>query len=66
VSCSTFSGDPNDALETTSAGGAGVSFDPATNQFVYNWRTPSTKGCYELFVTLNDGTVHRADFNLNK
>jgi hypothetical protein len=62
VSCGSFSGDPTDALETTATGGSSLRFEG--DQFVYNWQTPTTAGCYELFVTLADGGVHSANFSL--
>ena len=64
VSCGVFAGDPSDALETTAAGATELRYDPVENQFVYNWKTPANAGCYELFVTLADGGVHSANFNL--
>jgi hypothetical protein len=62
VGCGSFSGDPSDALETTATGGTSLRFED--DQFVYNWKTPTTSGCYELFVTLADGGVHSANFSL--
>jgi hypothetical protein len=62
VRCGAFSGDPADALETEATGGTSLRFEG--DQFVYNWKTPTTAGCYELFVTLADGGVHRANFSL--
>jgi predicted dienelactone hydrolase len=62
VSCGSFSGDPTDALETTATGGTSLRFED--DQFVYNWKTPSSAGCYELFVTLADGGAHSANFLL--
>jgi hypothetical protein len=61
VACGSFSGDPTDALETTATGGTSLSYN---GQFIYHWTTPSQPGCYELFVTLADGGVHTANFNL--
>jgi hypothetical protein len=58
------SGDPTDALETTTAtGGTSLRFED--DQFVYNWKTPTKAGCYELFVTLADHGAHSANFSLN-
>ena len=62
VACGAFSGDPTDALETTATGGTSLRFEG--EQFIYNWQTPTTAGCYELFVTLADGSVHSANFSL--
>jgi uncharacterized protein YodC (DUF2158 family) len=61
VTCGSFSGDPTDALETTATGGTGLSYN---GHYTYNWTTPSQPGCYELYVTLADGGVHTAHFNL--
>ena len=63
LSCGEFSADPTDALETTAAGGTSLRFED--DQFVYNWKTPSMAGCYELFVTLADHRAHTANFQLN-
>jgi Tol biopolymer transport system component len=62
VTCGSFSGDPTDALETTATGGTSLRFEG--DRFVYNWKTPTTSGCYQLFVTLADGGVHSANFSL--
>ena len=67
VRCGTLSGDATDALETTAAGASALRYDTTSNQFVYNWKTPDTPGCYELRVSLADGTtVATANFNLTR
>jgi uncharacterized repeat protein (TIGR01451 family) len=64
VSCSTWAANPTDAIETYATGGTQLRYDTTTNQYVYNWKTPSSAGCYLLKLTLDDGSTHAANFNL--
>ena len=56
---------PIDEIETTeTAGHSSLSYDPATDQYTYVWKTNSDwAGCRKLVVQLNDGTSHVALFN---
>ncbi|HEX5707368.1 MAG TPA: PxKF domain-containing protein [Pyrinomonadaceae bacterium] len=59
------SSDPAVTLEdTVTAGGSSLTYDAASDQYVYVWKTdPSWAGtCRQLVVTLNDGSIHRANF----
>jgi Thrombospondin type 3 repeat len=63
VSCIDFTGDPFAALPA--AGVPPLRYDPALNQFVFNWRSPNTVGCFKLSVALADGTtVQTLNFQL--
>jgi hypothetical protein len=50
--------------ETVGAGGSSLSYDAATDQYTYVWKTD--KGwagtCRQLVLKLDDGTFHRANF----
>jgi hypothetical protein len=61
--CDSFTTDPTGAASAAPAGGTLLRYDPTTNQYVYNWKTPRS-GCYSLFLTLDGGQVFTAYFNL--
>ena len=64
VSCSAFSSVTDALPTTTTTSTAGLQYDPAANQYVYTWKTPSAAGCYVLKVALLDGSSYFADFKL--
>ena len=60
--CGSGSSDP---IDYSTADTAGLHYDSTANQFVYNWKTPSTGGCLVLKLTLTDNTTPQALFNLS-
>ena len=63
VNCSTSA--PIDPVEETeTAGSSSLSYDAASAQYKYVWKTESSwkNTCRQLTVTLRDGTVHQANF----
>lgn len=57
---------PSDAIEITisTAGNSNLSYDAATDQYTYVWKTEKTWSgtCRQLIVKLKDGTVHILNF----
>jgi hypothetical protein len=54
----------SDIEETVTAGGSSLSYDPATDQYTYIWKTSTAwKGaCRQLQLKLSDNTLHVANF----
>jgi len=47
----------------TATGGTVLRYDAGSNQFIYNWQTAkSMSSCWQLRLTLSDGTYHDAFF----
>ena len=63
AACGDFGAAPTAPLEAEATGATGLRYD-AAGQYVYNWQTPATAGCYTLVLTLNNGQVQRAFFDL--
>jgi predicted extracellular nuclease len=57
-----------DAEETMTAGASGLNYDPATDTYVYIWKTDKdwAGSCRQLTVMLNDGTVQPAIFTFTR
>ncbi|HEX8884994.1 MAG TPA: PxKF domain-containing protein [Noviherbaspirillum sp.] len=62
VQCGAFTSIQAGALEAETSGKSGLSYDDTSNQYQYNWATPSA-GCYVLFLSLDTGQVRQAYFN---
>lgn len=57
-------GAPEDAVEMLASGNSALRYDTTGMQFVYNWKSPTTTGCYRATVYLEDGTTIAALFKL--
>ncbi len=61
INCTTGA---EDAIEVTATGSTSLRFDSTSDQFIYNWQTPKSLGCYSVTVTTNDGSTLKAFFSL--
>jgi hypothetical protein len=51
-----------DAIEEYATGSTSLRYDTTGGQFIFNWKTPTTKGCYRVTMTTLDGSSIWADF----
>ncbi len=60
------SGTPTDAIEETNSSNSGLTYDPVTTQYQYNWKTPKNYAgsCYRFDLKLIDGSTWSANFQL--
>ncbi|HEX2030468.1 MAG TPA: PxKF domain-containing protein [Actinomycetota bacterium] len=63
ITCDTAA--PSDGIEeTATAGSSSLSYDAATDEYTYVWKTErGWTGCRQLIVKLDDGTTHLAYFS---
>jgi hypothetical protein len=67
VSCSSFSVNDTDVLESSLTGGTALRYDASSDQFIYNYKAPSTQGCYAFAIKNADGdTIKQANFQFTK
>ncbi|GAB4008418.1 YDG domain-containing protein [Nocardioides ultimimeridianus] len=65
VACNTSA--PVDAVEMTTTGSTSLRYDTTGGQYIQNWKTPTTVGCYSVKVTTVDGsTIGPAYFQVTK
>lgn len=66
LTCS--SGLPSSEVETSTAGGGGLTYDPATGEYTYAWKTDKAwaNQCHTFTLTLDDGTYREANFDFMK
>jgi hypothetical protein len=52
-------------VDPGSSSAAGLRYDTASSQFIFNWNTSGlTAGCYTIVLTLDDGTSHATKLRL--
>jgi predicted extracellular nuclease len=58
----------NDVETTVTAGSSGLQYDALTDIYVYVWKTDRSwaNTCRQLVVKLDDGSVHRANFQFTR
>ncbi len=66
IACTTLPGAPEEPVETLAAtGGTVLRYDTTAQQFIFNWKTPTTAGkCYQVTMTAQDGSRLDAFFKL--
>ena len=62
VVCGTGVGE--DLVELTTTGGTSLRYDLPEDQFIQNWKTPKTTGCFKVTMTTLDGSSLVAYFKL--
>jgi hypothetical protein len=53
---------PTDPIEESMASTGGTVLRYENGEFIYNWKTPTTKGCFDVVLTLDDGSTIMAHF----
>lgn len=62
--CANPSTDPSGASPALPTGGSQLRFEISAQQYVFDWKGPSTAGCYALFLTLDTEQILSANFML--
>ena len=65
IDCSQLGTSLEDSIETITSGNSGLRYDTTSQEFIYNWKTPTQKNtCWRLDVIFDDDTVQSALFKL--
>jgi hypothetical protein len=65
--CGSFSVTDADTLEESLTGNTSLRYDAISDQFIYNYKAPSTLGCYAFAIKNADGaTIKQANFDFRK
>ncbi len=65
--CSSFQLLHTDPLEMATTGETGLRYDSAGDQFIYNYKAPSTMGCYIFAIRKADGlNTKQVDFRFTR
>jgi hypothetical protein len=67
VSCTSFDLTDTDALEASTTGNTALRYDATSDQFIYNYKAPSSGTCYVFAIRNADGlTTQQIDFKFTK
>src|SRR5215211_1890984 len=67
VDCSNFALEPQDVLEEYTTGSTSLRYDATSDQFIYNYKAPSSGSCYIFAIRNADGlTTQQIDFQFTK
>jgi len=68
VSCDSQAASEQLDAPAANSGGSGLSYNPATGQYTFVWKTDKrwANQCRQFSLTLNDGTVHVAIFKFTR
>ena len=67
VSCTSFDLTDTDALEEATTGNTALRYDATSDQFIYNYKAPTSGTCYVFAIRNADGlTTQQIDFKFTK
>jgi hypothetical protein len=67
VSCTSFDLSDSDALEESTTGNTALRYDATSDQFIYNYKAPTSGTCYVFAIRYADGvTTQQIDFKFTK